>query len=87
MYILRIYMKTEIRKWGNSYAVRIPNPILEAACVEEGSEVELRVPERGRVELRLVRQKPKLSDYLRRITPDNLHGETDWGEAVGREEW
>jgi antitoxin MazE len=80
-------MKTEIRKWGNSYAVRIPKPILEAACAKEGTEVELRVPRPGKVELSVVRRKRKLSDYLRKITPENLHGEIEWGGPVGREEW
>ncbi|MBI5957257.1 MAG: hypothetical protein HY866_00885 [Chloroflexi bacterium] len=29
--------------------------------------------------------RPTLDDLLGGITPDNLHTETDWGEAAGQE--
>ncbi len=31
--------------------------------------------------------KQKLSEMLSRITDENRHGETHWGDAVGNEIW
>jgi antitoxin component of MazEF toxin-antitoxin module len=31
------------------------------------------------------RRKYRLRDLLARITPENIHPETDWGKAVGKE--
>jgi antitoxin MazE len=28
-----------------------------------------------------------LDELLEQITPDNIHGETNWGPPVGNEEW
>ena len=28
-----------------------------------------------------------LKELLEKITPENVHGETDWGPPVGREAW
>ena len=30
---------------------------------------------------------PSLHELVARITDENRHGATDWGEAVGLEEW
>jgi antitoxin MazE len=39
MYILEACMK--VAKWGNSLAVRLPRPIVEALNLKEGDEVEI----------------------------------------------
>jgi hypothetical protein len=31
--------------------------------------------------------KPTLDELVARITDENRHGETDWGEVVGNEGW
>ena len=33
------------------------------------------------------RKHPTLDELLARITPENIHPETDWGPPVGREIW
>jgi antitoxin MazE len=33
------------------------------------------------------RGRRSLDDLLRDVTPENLHGEIDWGEPRGREVW
>ena len=30
-------------------------------------------------------RKPTLEEFVQRITPENRHGEIDWGEPVGNE--
>src|SRR5258706_11708011 len=44
-------MQTQIAKWGNSLAVRLPREIVQAAALSEGSSIEV-VVEEGVVMLR-----------------------------------
>jgi len=82
-------MKAHVLKWGNSLAVRIPKVIAKDARLKEGDAVELVASEEGRVELRRVSRVPTLQELVAKITPENRHGETATGNAVGREaqEW
>jgi antitoxin MazE len=66
--------------------VRIPKAIAEQAGVREEDEVEIEVTARV-IRMRARRREPVLSELLRKITPDNLHGETDFGRPQGREAW
>jgi antitoxin MazE len=79
-------MKTQIGKWGNSLAVRIPGTYAKELDLHEGVELEVTKVNGG---LLLRRSKPEysLEELLKQITPENIHGETDWGPAVGREAW
>lgn len=80
-------MKTQLAKWGNSLAIRIPKPVAEAAKLRAGDHLELAAEGPGTVKIRKRKQKPKLDELLRGIKPANLHSETDWGAPVGRELW
>jgi len=42
-------MRTQMVKWGNSLAVRIPKPVAEAAKLKEGDSLEVEVSAEGRV--------------------------------------
>jgi len=79
-------MRTKAQKWGNSLAVRIPKAIAEQARVREDDEVEIEVAARV-IRMRARTRRPVLSELLRQVTPDNLHGETDFGRPEGREAW
>ncbi|MEQ1824600.1 MAG: AbrB/MazE/SpoVT family DNA-binding domain-containing protein [Pirellula sp.] len=74
-----------VQKWGNSLAVRIPSVLAGQLDVGEGMEVELTV-RNGELVVRPVRT-PKLSlrDLLKDCMRSQLHGETEFGEDVGRE--
>jgi antitoxin MazE len=82
----RTVMKIQIGKWGNSLAVRIPGPYAKELDLEEGTELEVTRVDGG---LLLRPRKPAytLGELLAQIKPENLHGETDWGPAVGGEAW
>ena len=80
-------MKTQLAKWGNSLAVRIPKPVALAAKLKTGDELDVEVDGPGRVRIRKAKQKPTLEQLVSRITVENQHGETDWGEPVGKELW
>ena len=80
-------MKAQIKRWGNSLAVRIPKPIAGSAKLRDGDEVDVKATGPGSLKLVASRKKPSLSELVRRITAKNRHGETDWGSPRGGEAW
>ena len=74
-------VKTKIQKWGNSLGLRIPRGVAEAAGLESGSVVDVRVVERH-IE---VVSSPSLDDLLELVTSDNIHASVDDGGPIGRE--
>ncbi len=80
-------MKTQLAKWGNSMAVRIPKAIAEAARLRPGDQLEMAVEDSGTLRIRKKKGKQKLSQLIRGINAANLHGETDWGAPAGKELW
>lgn len=80
-------MNMHIRKWGNSAAVRIPAATLDAAGLKPDDQVDVR-EENGRIVIEKAQPEPVTLEWLLEgITPDNVHGETDWGPPVGKEMW
>ena len=82
-------MKTQMVKWGNSLAVRIPKHVVEEARMKEGDSLEIEAAADGRVELRLATRIPTLSQLVSQITPENRYAEISTGAEVGKEvvEW
>jgi antitoxin MazE len=66
-------MKTLVRRWGNSLAVRIPKTYAEEIAVWEGDEVKMAVT-KGRLVIapHTSREYP-LVDLVAEIRPGNLH--------------
>lgn len=79
-------MCTQVAKWGNSLAVRIPKTMANELNLDEDTEVELVVAD-GRLVLSPIRPGYRLEDLLAGISEGNLHGETDTGSTVGNEVW
>ena len=80
-------MRTKIVKWGNSLGLRIPKSFAEEVRVSEGSTVDLKI-EDSQLVVRVIESLPTLlDDLLAGVTTDNIHGETDTGDAVGGEVW
>jgi antitoxin MazE len=78
-------MRTQVKQWGNSAVVRIPKPLLKSAGLEVDSPIEINV-----VDGQLVIDPVKVGEYalddlLAGITPENVHGEVDFGKPEGRE--
>jgi antitoxin MazE len=80
-------MKTQVARWGNSMAVRIPKAVAEAAKLRPGDHLELAVEGSGVVRIRKKKGTSKLRDLIREITAANLHAEIDWGAPEGKEPW
>ncbi len=79
-------MRARIAKWGNSLGVRIPKAVAKEVGLDEGANVEVRVSGRNLV-LAPARREYSLSELVAGITPENRHGETEWGAAVRNENW
>ena len=79
-------MTTQVGKWGNSLAVRIPGAYAKELHLEEGAELEVTRLDNG-ILLRPRKREYKLEELLAQIKPESIHGETDWGGAVGAEAW
>ena len=78
-------MRVRIRKWGNSAAVRIPAPMMQAARLELSMVVDVR-EEAGRIVIGPVRQRTyDLGKLLQGITSRNRHEAADFGPVLGKE--
>ena len=82
-------MKTQMVKWGNSLAVRIPKPVVEEARLKEGDTLEIASAAEGQVELRRPTRIPTLAQLVSQITPENRYSEISTGREIGKEavEW
>jgi antitoxin MazE len=80
-------VKTSVKKWGNSAAVRIPASVMQATSLALDEVVDVR-EEAGRIVIEPVRQKTyDLRKLLKGITPKNQHEAVDFGSALGKEVW
>jgi antitoxin MazE len=68
-------VKTHIKKWGNSLAIRIPKALAEEAGLESDTSVEITL-ERGCIVITPKHLKRyTLEELISQITDDNIHGE------------
>jgi antitoxin MazE len=79
-------MTAQVGRWGNSLAVRIPGAYVKDLGLREGMELEVSLVGGG-ILLRPRHGGYTLEELVARITPENVHGETDWGGPAGRESW
>jgi antitoxin MazE len=79
-------MQTQIDRWGDSLAVKIPGSYARDLGLKEGTQLEISLVDGGLL-LRPRTKEYTLEELVAQITPENVHGETDWGPAVGRESW
>ena len=80
-------MKTRIRKWGNSLALRIPRVVADELGLERDSLVNLTMIRKKLVVAPAPKERPRLEELLDRVTAANLHAEADFGSPVGHEAW
>jgi antitoxin MazE len=81
-------MRGKVSRWGNSLAIRIPKAVANEAGIGEDRPIEIRVEHSTIVvEPLAADEEPTLEELVAGITPENRHGETDWGPPAGREVW
>ena len=79
-------MRAQVRKWGNSAALRIPAAVMEAASLKLDQAVDVR-EENGRIVIEPVNHAYDLDQLVAAITPDNLPDDVDFGPSIGEEVW
>ena len=77
---------TQIAKWGNSLALRLPKSVALEVRLGEGDTVDVSV-KNGAIVIRPSRPTYSLEQLVARITPRNRQEESDWGAPVGHEVW
>jgi antitoxin MazE len=80
-------MKTAVRKWGNSLAVRIPHTFARETRLGNGTAVDLRLKAGTLVISRARINRYRLNHLLAQVKKTNTHSETDWGGPKGKEIW
>ena len=78
-------MKVKVQVWGNSLGLRIPKVYANELHVGAGSILELSLAEG--VLMARPASVVDLDVLLAGVTPDNRHGEVDWGPGSGGEAW
>ena len=80
-------MLTKVQKWGNSLALRIPKAFALDAQLENDSVVEVSLVD-GQIVIKPITAPTwTLEQLLSGVNSNNLHHETDTGDAVGNEVW
>lgn len=79
-------MKTTVKRWGNSLAIRLPKVLAKEIAFDEGDEVDI-TANKGALVFTHSRPEYRLNDLLNKVTKTNSHKETDFGKAVGKEIW
>jgi antitoxin MazE len=80
-------MKTQVQKWGNSLAVRIPKAFANDLGLDQDSTIELALEDGYLVLKPTTLPKYELSSLLSRVTENNRHSECDFGGPTGSEQW
>lgn len=79
--------KSQLSKWGNSLAIRIPKELAEKASFHDGDVLVLEVEDVGRLSLKTENPPATFEELVAAITPENLHDVEEWNGPVGREAW
>ncbi len=79
-------MDTQINRWGNSLAVRIPRAYARKTGLDVGTPIVLSV-QGGRLIITPRTPHYELQELLDGVDEENLPVEVDWGPPVGREIW
>ncbi len=76
-------MKLHLKKWGNSLGLRIPKIFAVELGIDDGATVDVAVEGNTIV----IRNTPSLETLLQKVSDENLHSETQWGDVTGTETW
>ena len=78
---------TKIKKWGNSLAIRLPQSVVQNLGLAIDNDVQITADGTTATLKPNKLHKLTLDDMLDKVTPENVHGEIDWGEPAGKEIW
>ena len=79
-------MEAQIKKWGNSLALRFPKSVARQLALEADCPVGLTCE--GAVQtVRPIRRRLQLRDLLDQVSETNRHAEVETGASRGKEAW
>jgi antitoxin MazE len=78
-------MEAQVKKWGNSLGIRIPNHIVRKLSLKDGSSVDID-DTKNEIIVKPI-QRNKLSEMLSKINEHNIHKEIKTTGPVGKEIW
>ncbi|MDR0316428.1 MAG: AbrB/MazE/SpoVT family DNA-binding domain-containing protein [Treponema sp.] len=78
-------MEAQVKKWGNSLGIRIPNHIVRKLSLKDGSSVDIN-DNKNEIIIKPA-QKSELSEMLSKINEHNIHKEIETAGPVGKEIW
>lgn len=81
MFIQGDKMQTNVKKWGNSLAIRLPNAVVENLNLSDNNTLEIKL-DKNKI---ILNKKDKLKSLLNDINESNLH--SDDFELVRGKEW
>lgn len=79
-------MRSHVKKWGNSLAVRLPHELALSLGLQDGSAVEIET-DGAAISIALAPPAYRLEALLAAMPKEPAEGETDWGAAEGDEIW
>ncbi len=81
-------MRTKVRKWGNSLALRLPKTFVDELGLEDETGIDMNLS-KGRIVVAPIARTGKYSikKLVAGIKKSNLHGEVDTGKPMGKEVW
>lgn len=74
-------MQTNVKKWGNSLAIRLPNAVVENLNLSDNNTLEIKL-DKNKI---ILSKKDKLKSLLNGINESNLH--SDDFELMRGKEW
>ena len=80
-------VQVQIQKLEKGLALPIPQSLIEATNIKDGTFIELSFNEGKLIATPVDEHKYSLAELLAGVTRENLHGEIDWGNAIGKEVW
>jgi antitoxin MazE len=80
-------MKTHVRKWGNSLALRIPKSFASEVGLQNESPVEVSMEDGKLIIVPVAKPELTLKQLLAGVTPENIHHEVETGPSTGTETW
>jgi antitoxin MazE len=84
---MEAFVRSQVKRWGNSSAVRIPASMMTLAHLSPDQAVDLRV-EDGKIIIEAVaRPTYKLDQLLALMTPETFPDDVDFRPPQGGEVW
>jgi len=74
-------MHGQVKKWGNSLAIRLPKAIADQANLSEGTDVLISFHD-NTITLKRAPKPYTLDELLEGITPENIHAEVQIGSLI-----